>query len=57
MLVWAAIRKLRSHAKAVGGLIDGHHLYLNELRLKLPNWGITLDNLARSYWVESKHTW
>jgi hypothetical protein len=49
MSVWEAIRKLRSDAKLVGGLADGHHLYLDELRSSLPNWGATLDNLAKSY--------
>jgi hypothetical protein len=49
MSVWEAIQKLRSDAKLVGDLADGHHLYLDELRSSLPNWGTTLDNLAKSY--------
>jgi hypothetical protein len=33
----------------MGGCTNGHRLYLNELRLNLPNWGTTLDNLAKNY--------
>jgi hypothetical protein len=28
---------------------DGHHLYLDDLKRSLPNWGTTLDNLVKSY--------
>jgi hypothetical protein len=31
------------------GTVNGHTLYLEDLRKKLPNWGTTLENLARSY--------
>jgi hypothetical protein len=49
MSVWDAIRKLRADTLLVGGVADGHHLYLDELRKKLPNWSTTLENLAKSY--------
>jgi hypothetical protein len=49
MSVWEAVRKLQANAQLVGGLANGHHLYLDELRWKLQNWGTMLDNLARSY--------
>jgi hypothetical protein len=39
MSVWEAIQKLRLDAKLVGGLANGHHLYLDKLRLKLPKIG------------------
>jgi hypothetical protein len=49
MSAWEAIWKCRANAQLVGGLANGHHLYLDELRLKLPNGGTMLGHLARSY--------
>jgi hypothetical protein len=49
MSVWEAIRQLRSKNKTGKGVADGHNLYLEQLKNQLPNWGITLDNLAKSY--------
>jgi hypothetical protein len=49
MSIWEALQQLRTSAKWSGGIVDGHHLHLDELRLKLPNWGATLENLASSY--------
>jgi hypothetical protein len=49
MSILEALQQLRTSAKLSGGIVDGHHLYLDELRLKLPNWGAMLENLASSY--------
>jgi uncharacterized protein (UPF0264 family) len=42
MSIWEALQQLQTSAKLSGGIVDGHHLYLDELRLKLPNWGAAL---------------
>jgi hypothetical protein len=50
MLVWEArIQLLRTQVKHAHAVGEGHHLYLNELKKNLPNWGTMLDNLAKSY--------
>jgi hypothetical protein len=49
MSVWEALQDLRSKSQVVEELADGHHLYLDDLRKTLPNWGKTLENLAASY--------
>jgi hypothetical protein len=35
--------------KLASAISDGHHLYLDDLKRSLPNWGTTLKNLAKSY--------
>jgi hypothetical protein len=48
--IWKAITsRLRVDAERIGGIGDGSFLYLDELGKKLPNWGITLENLSASY--------
>jgi hypothetical protein len=41
-LFWMEVKLL---AAAIG---DGHHIYLDDLKRSLPNWGTTLDNLVKS---------
>jgi hypothetical protein len=49
MFVWETIQRLRTEVKLVHAFGEGHHLYLDDLRKNLPNWGTTLNNLAKSY--------
>jgi hypothetical protein len=49
MSVWEAIQGVRSEVKRAAAIGEGHHLYLDDLKKRLPNWGVTLDNLAKSY--------
>jgi hypothetical protein len=49
MSVWDAVQQLRSNVQTNKGSVNGNSLYLEDLRKKLPNWGTTLENLARSY--------
>jgi len=49
MSVWEAIQLLRSKVKLAHALGEGHHLYLDDLKKNLPNWGVTLENLSKSY--------
>jgi hypothetical protein len=49
MSVWGAIQLLQTEVKLTHALSNCHHLYLNDLKRSLPNWGTTLENLAKSY--------
>jgi hypothetical protein len=49
MPVWEAIQLLRLEVKLASAVGDGHHLYLDDLKRSLPDWGTTLDNLSKSY--------
>jgi hypothetical protein len=49
MSIWEAIARLRTSGSCTTGISDGNFHYLDELQKKLPNWGITLENMAASY--------
>jgi hypothetical protein len=51
MSVWEAMQYLRGKIQTTDGCVDGHHLYLDELKNSLPNWGKTLASLATSYQI------
>ena len=49
MSVWEAIQLLWTKVKLAHALSKGQHLYLDDLKKNLPNWGTTLENLSKSY--------
>jgi hypothetical protein len=49
MSVWDAVKQLRAKNTQAKVTTDGHQLYLEQLQTQLPNWGTTLENLAKSY--------
>jgi hypothetical protein len=49
MSLLEAIEGLSLAAKKVEGISEGNCIHLNELRLQLPNWEKSLDELSKSY--------